>query len=87
MSERQETIERNLWAAPALFVFVAWIIFKIDGRSSASTAGWIVYGTGWIPALIMLVRSVAQRRNPGVGAVVAYGLLIFMGIFFWGNHG
>ncbi len=87
MSERQETVERNLWAAPALFVLVAWIIFKIDGGSSVTAAGWIVYAAGWIPALVMLVRSVAQSRNPGIGAVVAYGLLILMGIFFWGNHG
>ncbi|MFJ9667234.1 hypothetical protein ACIRPP_21920 [Streptomyces sp. NPDC101219] len=86
MSERQETIERNLWAAPALFVFAAWIIFKTDGGSSVSTAGWIVYAAGWIPALVMLVRSVTQGRNPGIGAAVAYGILILMGILFWGNH-
>ncbi|MGR8010449.1 hypothetical protein [Streptomyces hypolithicus] len=86
MSERQETIERNLWAAPALFVLVAWVLFKTDD-SSVSRVAWTVYAVGWVPALIMLVRAAATRRNPGIGAVVGCGILILMGAFFWANHG
>ncbi|MFI1397630.1 hypothetical protein [Streptomyces sp. NPDC020681] len=87
MSERQETIERNLWAAPALFVLVAWVLFKAGDGSSSSAAAWIVYAAGWVPALIMLIRSAFRRKNPGVGAVFAFSILLVMGAFFLGNHG
>ncbi|HET6357821.1 hypothetical protein ACFYW6_05935 [Streptomyces sp. NPDC002659] len=85
--DRRETIERNLWAAPAMFVAVSWALFQKDDASSASTVAWIIYTAGWIPALGLLVRSAAQRRNPGVGAVFAFGLLVLMGLLFWANHG
>ncbi|MGW7414604.1 hypothetical protein [Streptomyces sp. NPDC054863] len=87
MSERQETIERNLWAAPALFVLVAWVLFKANGSASVSTTAWAVYAAGWIPAVILLIKAAVTRRNPGIGAVVGCGLLIVMGAFFWANHG
>lgn len=85
MSERQETVERNLWAAPALFVLVAWVMFKMDD-SKVSTLAWAVYAVGWLPAVVLLVKAAVTRRNPGIGAVVGCGLLVLMGAFFWANH-
>lgn len=87
MSERQEVIERNLWAMPALFVFVAWVLFKVDSGSSVQKIAWLVYAVGWIPVLGMLGRTAVQRRNPGIGAVFGCGILLVMGAVFWANHG
>ncbi|MFF3953231.1 hypothetical protein ACFYY1_08485 [Streptomyces sp. NPDC001890] len=87
MSERQQAIERNLWAAPALFVLVAWVLFKADTGASMQRVAWIIYAVGWIPALGMLGRAVALRRNPGIGAVFGCGILLLMGALFWVNHG
>lgn len=87
MSERQEVIERNLWATPALFVFVAWVLFKADTSPLMQKIAWIVYLAGWIPVLGMLGLVVAQRRNPGIGAVFGCGILLIMGVVFWANHG
>ncbi|MGW0964585.1 hypothetical protein ACWD4K_37775 [Streptomyces gelaticus] len=87
MSERQEAIERNLWAAPALFVFVAWVLFKVDTSPLMQNIAWIVYVTGWIPVLGMLGRAITQRRNPGIGAVFGCGILLITGVLFWANHG
>ncbi|MFF8415884.1 hypothetical protein [Streptomyces sp. NPDC015680] len=87
MSERQEAIERNLWAAPALFVFVAWVLFKADYGPVMPKIAWIVYAAGWIPVLGMLGRTVVQRRNPGIGAVFGCGILLITGAVFLANHG
>ncbi|MFD3516166.1 hypothetical protein [Streptomyces sp. NPDC058657] len=86
MSPRQETVERNLWAAPALFVLVAWVLFKRD-ESQASAAAWAVYAVGWLPAVVLLAKAAVTRRNPGIGAVVGCGILVVMGAVFWMNHG
>ncbi|WP_406016681.1 hypothetical protein OG520_14560 [Streptomyces sp. NBC_00984] len=80
-------IERNLWATPALFVFVAWVLFKADTSPLMQKIAWIVYLAGWIPVLGMLGLVVAQRRNPGIGAVFGCGILLIMGVVFWANHG
>ncbi|WP_406252954.1 hypothetical protein OH786_22750 [Streptomyces atratus] len=87
MSERREAIERNLWATPALFVFVAWALFKVDTSPLMLKIAWIVYVAGWVPVLGMLGRSIAQRRNPGIGAVFGCGILLITGGLFWANHG
>ncbi|WPW28998.1 hypothetical protein P6B95_17470 [Streptomyces atratus] len=87
MSERQEVVERNLWAAPALFVFVAWVLFKMDDSPSMGRTAWIVYAASWIPVVGMLGRTAVQRRNPGIGAVFGVGILLIMGAVFWANHG
>ncbi|MEL5959383.1 hypothetical protein AADR41_32305 [Streptomyces sp. CLV115] len=87
MSERQETIERNLWAAPALFVFVAWVLFKVDSSPVMPRIAWAVYAAGWIPVLGMLGRTAVQRRNPGIGAVFGCGILLITGAVFLANHG
>ena len=86
MSERRETVERNLWAAPALFVLAAWVMFKVDDSKVSATA-WGVYAVGWLPAVVLLLKAAVTRRNPGIGAVVGCGLLVVMGAFFWANHG
>ncbi|TQK44717.1 hypothetical protein FBY35_6240 [Streptomyces sp. SLBN-118] len=83
----RETIERNLWAAPAVFVAVSWALFQKNDATSASTVAWIIYTAGWIAALGLLVRSAGRRRNPGVGAVFAFGVLVLMGAQFWANQG
>ncbi|MFF3779846.1 hypothetical protein [Streptomyces sp. NPDC001933] len=87
MSERQEVVERNLWAAPALFAFVAWVLFKASDGQSTGRAAWIVYASGWVLVAGMLVRAVVRRRNPGIGAVFGVGILLVMGALFAANHG
>ncbi|MFI8435799.1 hypothetical protein ACIGJO_18985 [Streptomyces sp. NPDC079020] len=86
---RRETIERNLWASPALFVLAAWVLFRLgDGTSTErlTDLAWITYAVGWVPALVMLGRSAVRRTNPGVGAAFAFTVLVLMGVLFGGNH-
>ncbi|MFH8571267.1 hypothetical protein [Streptomyces sp. NPDC017993] len=80
---RAGVIERNIWASPALFVLVAWVLFKAGEVPGA----WYAYGAGWLPALAMLGWCAARRRGPGIGAVVGFGVLLIMGGLFWLNHG
>ncbi|MFD9421509.1 MULTISPECIES: hypothetical protein [unclassified Streptomyces] len=86
---RRETVERNLWASPALFVLAAWALFRAGDLASTdrlTDLAWISYAVGWLPALVMLVRSLVRRAAPGFGAVFSFGILVLMGALFLGNH-
>ncbi|MCX4677079.1 hypothetical protein OG413_17520 [Streptomyces sp. NBC_01433] len=86
---RRETVERNLWASPALFVLAAWALFLAGDLASTdrlADLAWISYAVGWLPALVMLGRSLIRRANPGYGAVFSFGILVLMGTLFLGNH-
>lgn len=84
MSQHRAVVnEQNIWASPALFVLVAWVLFQAGEGSAA----WFVYGAGWLPALAMLGWCAARRRGPGIGAVVGFGVLLIMGGLFRLNHG
>jgi len=89
VSQRTETIERNIWASPALFITVALVLFRIgDWRADGNLVAlaWAVYAAGWIPALVMLARAVVTRTNPGIGPAVICGFLVVMGLLFLVNH-
>ncbi|MFD3873960.1 hypothetical protein [Streptomyces sp. NPDC058623] len=82
----RETVVRNLWAAPALFVTAAFIAFVVVRSDAAVRVGWTLYFAGWLPPLTALAICAARKETPGVGGVFALVLLLAFGLLFWLNH-
>ncbi|MGK5629297.1 hypothetical protein [Streptomyces sp. URMC 123] len=83
----EQAVSDNLWAAPAVFVTVAFVCFNFVGGETAHRVGWISYACGWAPALVMLGWCGLKRRAIGVGGVVSFSLLGIFALLFWLNHG
>ncbi|MEW1551832.1 hypothetical protein [Streptomyces tsukubensis] len=82
----RETVVRNLWAAPSLFIAAAFIAFILVRSDAAVRAGWILYFLGWLPPLIALAICTARKESPGPGGAFAFVALIAFGGIFWLNH-
>ncbi len=86
MALTRETVVRNLWASPALFVAAAFIAFVVVRSDAAVRVGWMFYFAGWLPPLAALAICAARKDSPGVGGVFALALLLTFGFLFWLNH-
>jgi hypothetical protein len=69
-----------------LFIVLAFLGFFFADTQAGAEKAWIAYLAGWVPALVMLARSAIVRRNPGIGAIVAFGSLLLFGGFFYLNN-
>ncbi|MFE0422077.1 hypothetical protein [Streptomyces sp. NPDC058953] len=84
---KSETVLRNLWAAPAMFIMASFISFALGREDGDLRFGWMFYFAGWIPPLVALVWCGARRENPGVGGVFALVVLLFFGLLYWLTYG
>ncbi|MFJ4869030.1 hypothetical protein [Streptomyces sp. NPDC088757] len=86
MALTRETVIRNLWASPALFITAALIAFVVVRSDTATRVGWVLYSAGWLPAAIALTLCASRKENPGVGGTFALVVLLGFGLLFWLNH-
>ncbi|MGA5220243.1 hypothetical protein ACPCAE_29800 [Streptomyces cinereoruber] len=86
MALTRETVVRNLWASPALFITVALIAFVVVRSDTATRVGWLFYFAGWLPATIALAVCASRKESPGVGGAFALVVLLGFGLMFWLNH-
>ncbi|MFK0050112.1 hypothetical protein ACIQU4_39615 [Streptomyces sp. NPDC090741] len=82
----RETVVRNLWASPALFITAAVIAFVVVRSETAVRVGWLLYAVGWLPPLAALGICAARKESPGAGGAFALAVLVLFGFFFWLNH-
>ncbi|MFF4455204.1 hypothetical protein [Streptomyces goshikiensis] len=86
MALTRETVVRNLWASPALFVTAAFLSFVVVRSDTAVRVGWTLYFLGWLPPVAALAVCAVRKDRPGVGAAVALSILTVFGFLFWLNH-
>ncbi|MFJ3880550.1 hypothetical protein ACIPW5_24195 [Streptomyces sp. NPDC090077] len=86
MALTRETVVRNLWASPALFVTAAFIAFVVVRSDTAVRVGWMLYFAGWLPPLVAVAVCAVRRERPGVGGAFALLVLAGFGLLFWLNH-
>ncbi|WP_284575047.1 hypothetical protein [Streptomyces sp. 2P-4] len=87
MALTRETVVRNLWASPALFIAAAFVAFVVVRSEAAVRVGWLLYFAGWLPPLTALAVCIARKDRPGPGAAFAAMVLLGFGLLFWLNHG
>ncbi|MFH8616199.1 hypothetical protein ACH4E8_14140 [Streptomyces sp. NPDC017979] len=87
MALTRQTVVRNLWASPALFITAAFIAFILVRSDKAISIGWLLYWAGWLPPLAALVTCAASKEKPGTGGIFALCVLLIFGGVFWLNHG
>ncbi|WP_432122673.1 hypothetical protein [Streptomyces sp. S1] len=86
MAPTRETVIRNLWASPGLFVTAALIAFVVVRSDTADRVGWAFYFAGWLPPAAALALCASRKESPGVGGAYALVVLLGFGLLFWLNH-
>ncbi|MEU6084425.1 hypothetical protein [Streptomyces sp. NPDC047108] len=85
---RAQSAYDNLWASPALFVFVSGVVFIVASRRGGDEGdrlaekAWLVYFAGWAPLILMALWCLIVRRKPDIPAApIGLFLAVAGGLF------